>query len=96
VYCRLRQVDTDGTTAYSPVRVVAGGPGGLALYPNPATRTAMPSGATAGTPVRVYDALGHLVLITPADAAGTAPLTLPAGFYLVRSGAAPAMRLVVE
>lgn len=66
------------------------------MYPNPATRTATPSGATAGTPVRVYDALGHLVLITPADAAGTAPLTLPAGFYLVRSGAAPAMRLVVE
>lgn len=50
----------------------------------------------AGTPVRVYNALGRLVLAAAADAAGTASLTLPAGFYLVRAGTAPALRLVVE
>ena len=99
VYYRLRQVDADGTAAYSPVRIVAVGAGRLALFPNPAARTATLSGA-AGTPVRVYDALGRLVLTATADATGTAALTLPAsqpaGLYLVRSGTAPALRLVVE
>jgi hypothetical protein len=36
VYYRLHQVDLDGTAAYSPVRAVTLGAGGLALYPNPA------------------------------------------------------------
>ncbi|MDO7850965.1 LamG-like jellyroll fold domain-containing protein [Hymenobacter convexus] len=100
VYYRLRQVDTDGTAAYSPVRPVAVGGGRLALYPNPAARTTTLSGAAASTPVRVYDALGRLVLTAITDAAGMAPLTLPAsqpaGLYLVRAGTAPALRLVVE
>ena len=100
VYYRLRQVDADGTATYSPVRMVAVGTGRLALFPNPAARTATLSGAAASTPVRMYNALGRLVLTATADAAGTAALVLPASqpadLYLVRSGTAPVLRLVVE
>jgi|GEM_PF-1432136 len=101
VYYRLRQVDLGGTFSYSPVRVVAveAAAASLALYPNPAHRSATLTGTAAGTPVQVYDALGRLVLTTPADAAGTAALALPAGLptgvYLVRAGT-QTRRLVVE
>ena len=100
VYYRLRQVDGSGTSTYSLVQTVAGAGAGLTLYPNPAPHTATLSGATANSLVRVYDALGSLLLITQADATGTAALVLPAslpgGLYLVRSGAGPALRLAVE
>ncbi|KUG09048.1 hypothetical protein ASU33_19685 [Solirubrum puertoriconensis] len=101
LYYRLRQVDLDGTLNYSPVRAVT--QAGLAtsrlvLTPNPA-RTTRLSGAAAGAPVQVYDAVGRLVLSATADATGTARLMLPAGcptgVYVVRSGA-QAVRLVVE
>ena len=36
LYYRLRQVDRDGTVAYSPLASVAGGKPALALHPNPA------------------------------------------------------------
>ena len=101
LYYRLRLVDADGTFAYSPVRAVTvTGPlgKGLTLVPNPARATTL-GGAAAGAPVRVYDAVGRLVLTATADAAGTASLALPAhlptGVYVVRSGAR-AGRLVVE
>ena len=101
LYYRLRQVDQDGTAAYSPVRsVVLGGQlaNGLALVPNPARRTTL-IGAQAGASVTVYDALGRLVLTATADAAGSAaltlPTTLPIGMYVVRTGT-HAVRLVVE
>jgi hypothetical protein len=96
LYYRLRQVDQDGTATYSPVRVVAVAAGEPLLYPNPAAGPATLAGAPAGTAVRVYNALGNLVLTTRTDAAGTATLTLPNGLYLVRCGAAPALRLAVE
>lgn len=89
VYYRLRQVDTDGTTTYSPVRAVVL-PAGLALFPNPATQTATLTGAVPGAPVTVLDAVGRLVLRMPADGIGTATLVLPAGLaagvYVVRTG----------
>lgn len=100
VYYRLRQVDRDGTVAYSPVRsvtvpVVAG----LALFPNPTRAAATLMGTAPGASVQVYDALGHLVLATTADAAGIATLALPAGFatgvYVVRAGT-KSLRLTVE
>ncbi|GAB3575457.1 IPT/TIG domain-containing protein [Hymenobacter daeguensis] len=100
LYYRLRLVDADGTTAYSPVRVVALSrqPGALMLAPNPARATTL-AGATPGAPVEVSDALGRLVLSATADAAGTAALALPAGLpagvYVVRSGT-QAVRLAVE
>jgi hypothetical protein len=101
-YYRLKQVDTDGTFAYSPVRVVAlaGAAAGLSLYPNPAHGGAATlTGATPGTVVSVFDALGRWVTSVPADAMGTAALALPAGLptgvYVVRAGRT-ARRLAVE
>jgi|GEM_PF-1194374 len=102
LYYRLRQVDTDGTVAYSPVRpvVLSGAGAGLSLYPNPARGGAATlTGATPGAAVHVLDALGREVLTTTADASGTAALALPArhapGVYVVRVGAT-ALRLVVD
>ncbi|MBF9238088.1 IPT/TIG domain-containing protein, partial [Hymenobacter sp. BT683] len=101
LYYRLRQVDADGTAAYSPVRAIAlSGPAarGLALVPNPARATTL-TGAVAGAAVQVVDALGRVVLTATADTAGTTalvlPAHLPAGVYVVRSGAR-AVRLAVE
>ena len=68
----------------------------LTLYPNPASHAATLSGLLAGATAQVYDALGRLALTATADAAGAATLALPAGLYVVRSGPAPALRLVVE
>jgi hypothetical protein len=91
LYYRLRQVDLDGTAAYSPVRAVVL-PGEstptLSLFPNPASGSAILSGATARATIQVADVLGRQVLTTTADADGTArllPAGLPAGVYLVRS-----------
>ena len=67
VYYRLRQVDADGTAAYSPVRTVSFGAAGAmvlaSLYPNPAQAgttldlSALP--ATASYQVQVLDATGR-------------------------------------
>ncbi|MDQ2773190.1 MAG: hypothetical protein M3Y54_22115, partial [Bacteroidota bacterium] len=71
----------------------------LQLYPNPAHSAATLTGARPGTLVRVYDALGRFVTSAPANATGTAALTLPAGLptavYVVRAGS-QALRLSVE
>ena len=100
LYYRLKQLDLDGTFAYSPVRSVAlVGHAGLSLYPNPARTGAMLTGAAPGTVATVHDALGRQVTTATADAAGTAalvlPAELPAGVYVVRTGV-QAVRLVVE
>ncbi|MDU0371485.1 T9SS type A sorting domain-containing protein [Hymenobacter endophyticus] len=100
VYYRLRQVDRDGTAAYSTVRTVAvSAQPGLALFPNPTTQTTTLTGAQPGTMVTVFDAVGRQVLRAMADAAGTATLVLPAGratgVYVVRVGAT-VLRLTVE
>ncbi|MBF9143236.1 LamG-like jellyroll fold domain-containing protein [Hymenobacter properus] len=101
VYYRLRQIDRDGTFAYSAVRTVAvsAASTGLALFPNPTSRAATLTGAAPGSAVSVFDAVGRLVLSLPADAAGTAVLALPdgltTGVYVVRVGN-KALRLTVE
>ncbi|GAB3588685.1 T9SS type A sorting domain-containing protein [Hymenobacter daeguensis] len=94
VYYRLRQVDTDGTATYSPVRPVVFARAltpGIALYPNPATAGTteldlrqLPAGRYE---VSVLDATGRAVL----HAAGEAGLgqvldlrTLASGTYTVR------------
>ena len=91
VYYRLKQVDTDGTSSYSPVRGVRFGKVafGIALFPNPATNatnldlTALPAGAYQ---VSVLDAAGRVVLTTTLEAgqAHALPLNIIAsGSYLL-------------
>ncbi|MGI4874675.1 MAG: IPT/TIG domain-containing protein, partial [Janthinobacterium lividum] len=99
-YYRLRQVDRDGTAAYSPVRVVTlDDQARLSLYPNPAHSALAVLGAAPGTKLDVLDAVGRVVATATTDADGTAQLTLPtglaAGVYVVRCGA-QVQRLTVE
>ena len=101
LHYRLRQVDQNAAFSYSPVRSVKmTGPysSSLALAPNPARATVL-TGAVPGASVNVFDALGQLVLTNLVDASGMArlvlPAGLPAGVYLVRSGA-HAVRLAVD
>lgn len=101
LYYRLRSVDHDGSSAYSPVQAVTlAAAGGLALFPNPIADGATTLvGAGAGARVQVLDALGRIVITATADAAGTAHLALPvgvaSGVYVVRTGTW-ALRLLVK
>jgi len=97
LYYRLRQVDQDGTAAYSPVQTLTLGAGGLALYPNPARGGAATfSGIAPGAAVRVLDALGRVTATATADATGTAHLTgLAPGLYVVQAGVS-SLHLAVE
>jgi uncharacterized protein (DUF2141 family) len=99
LYYRLRQVDTDGTATYSPVRSVAVGKNAVMLYPNPAHDAFVVSGVAAHARLEVLDALGRVVTTATADAAGTAHLLLPAGLasgvYVLRGGG-QTQRLMVE
>lgn len=105
-YYRLRQLDLDGTTAYSPVVSVSATATGLAAYPNPATGAVHLSGPlAAGTAarVRLLDATGRCVasLVGPAgQAAFELPLAgVPASLYVLEwdGGTGRAYtRLVVE
>ncbi|UOQ96397.1 T9SS type A sorting domain-containing protein [Hymenobacter sp. 5317J-9] len=86
LYYRLRQVDNDGTAAFSPVVTVAGSgeTTKLLLYPNPAS-TAISFLAEAATPYRVLNQLGQ-VLLQGTTEAGTAKVAvdkLPSGLYLL-------------
>jgi len=81
---RLRQVDVDGTSVYSPVRTVVLGGADPALYPNLTTGAATLTGATPGAAVRVYDALGRVAANATVDAGGTAGLA--PGLSVVRMG----------
>lgn len=99
VYYRLRQVDLDGTAAYSPVRAVrVSAPASFLaqLYPNPSHPTEQPTllvRTTEAGPLRwqLLDALGRVVLSEAATVpAGTTtwpvrPATeLATGVYLLR------------
>ncbi|TGE25644.1 T9SS type A sorting domain-containing protein [Hymenobacter aquaticus] len=96
LYYRLRQVDTDGTVAYSPVATIArtaeqGQPIKLALAPNPASdyTTLYFSAPVAGKlQVSLTDLTGRVLLrqtlTESADATVQLPASLPAGTYLVR------------
>jgi hypothetical protein len=97
LYYRLRQIDTDGPAAYSPVRAVTlsqtGSGSQLQAYPNPAHQTVNVriSGALPGPPLQLFDATGRLVRTLPAlapDSESTLSLTgLPTGLYILRCGA---------
>lgn len=87
-YYRLRQVDHDGTTSFSPVVVVksAAFSQSLAVYPSPATETVVITGGS-GTHYALFDHLGRQVQ-TGEVLAGTRPVldvrALPGGVYFVR------------
>ncbi|MGY3087700.1 hypothetical protein ACVWYF_000726 [Hymenobacter sp. UYAg731] len=91
VYYRLRQVDVDGTTSYSPVRaVVFGAQSAATVYPNPAGSSAtldlsgLPTGDYS---VQVLDLTGRQVALYSLPGAGQHPLDLQplaAGTYVVR------------
>ena len=108
-YYRLRQVDKDGTTAYSNVATVrfegkAGVPS-LVAYPNPATGSGFQLATsnlapTSGT-VRVFDNVGRLVFTQPI-AAGTAEATvqpaqpLASGMYFATWTTADGVKLTTK
>ena len=104
-YYRLKQVDLDGTSSYSPVRTVRFSKvvPVIALYPNPATSatqldlTSLPTGSYQ---VSVLDATGRVVLYTTLQAGLTHALnlnTIASGTYtlLVRGqdGGSPVLNL---
>ncbi|WP_310394508.1 Ig-like domain-containing protein [Hymenobacter sp.] len=93
VYYRLKQVDADGTSAYSPVRTVAfiraAAAPAIGLFPNPATAATqldlsqLPAGSYQ---VRVLDATGRTVLSTRLTAGRAHALdlnTIASGTYTV-------------
>ena len=86
LYYRLRQVDRDGSSAFSPVVLVAG-PGETAkvqLYPNPAHATLHFTAETAQA-YRVLNQLGQCLLhgTTAAGPASIGIETLPTGLYFL-------------
>ena len=102
LYYRLRQVDRDGTEAYSPVVTLAAAAAAeLALYPNPAAeRVTADVPAAEGRTYRVLNTLGQVLAQGPAAAANPAVdvRRLSAGTYFLelRSDAGPQMRRFVK
>ncbi|GAB3584906.1 T9SS type A sorting domain-containing protein [Hymenobacter daeguensis] len=88
LYYRLRQVDLDGTVAFSPVLRVngVGTAVELTLYPNPATdRLTATAPALAARTFRVLNTLGQVLATGPADAENPTVdvQALPTGTYLL-------------
>ena len=91
VYYRLRQVDLDGSSEFSPVRTVTFGVGaaGFVLFPNPAQQRVglQLSLAAAGT-ISLTDLAGRVVMQQTIEAGATQPSldlsTLATGIYVVQ------------
>lgn len=97
-FYQLRQVDNDGTSAWSEVVAVQGAAAGLMVLPNPARDHFTLRGADdLPGPVELIDARGRVVrtwqLRDPLDLSGIVP-----GAYLVRLPASdrPPVRLLVQ
>ena len=86
LYYRLRQIDRDGTVAYSPVATVAGlgTTAKVLLNPNPA-HSSISFLAEAATPYRVLNQLGQAVLhgTTETGTANVSIEQLPTGLYFL-------------
>lgn len=89
-YYRLRAVDLDKSSAYSPVVFIEadGTVAALAVYPNPTTAEFSVVGASPTLPLDVYDMLGKCVLTLPAGTTTGTLSGLPSGVYILRQGAA--------
>jgi len=98
LYYRLRQVDQDGTAAYSPTSTVAAGPAGLAAYPNPAQdmlTIALAAGAATAHTAELRDLRGVLRRTITLPGSGQLSLAgLPAGTYLLQVDGGPPQRIV--
>ena len=105
---RLKQVDTDGTTAFSPEVVVRRGPGSdvrlAAPFPNPTrqqatVRYAVPEGSAQPVRLDVYNVLGQRIatLVDETQTPGREELSLDAsrwasGVYFLRLQVGDVMR----
>ena len=90
LYYRLRQLDADGTAAYSPVRGVDGLGTGPAFYPNPA-QTVLYATAAPESRYRVLNLLGQALasgLVPTSGLAEIAVAALPPGTYLLETSTA--------
>ena len=84
-YYRLRQVDADGTVAYSQaVTATWSGPASLQVYPNPSTGTLYVRGIAGQVSYRVLGAQGQVLLSgTTSTEAALDVQRLAAGMYLL-------------
>ncbi|MEL5996504.1 T9SS type A sorting domain-containing protein [Hymenobacter segetis] len=98
-YYRLRQVDTDGTSTFSPVATVQMR-GEVAVYPNPSTGTVSLPATMGAVRYRVLNALGQAVLSGQATGSDQLDLhTLAKGSYfleLTGAGGSTIQRLMRE
>ncbi|AII53314.1 T9SS type A sorting domain-containing protein [Hymenobacter sp. APR13] len=69
-YYRLRQLDTDGTEAFSPVVAVKAGAAQTTFFPNPTTGQIMLSAAPGPVHYRVLNPLGQALLAGEAAGGG--------------------------
>lgn len=88
-YYRLRMVEKNGSTSYSPIRQIwfNGSEPGMDIHPNPASREITISGPLdPAYPVQLTDITGRIMLETRiSHSPYRIPLpVLPAGIYLVR------------
>lgn len=90
-YYRIKQIDLDGTAAYSEIRAVTLGPNGpISVFPNPASDLVRIAGfdPDAGTTVQLFTATGARVPL-PDEVLNEGLLNvskLPRGAYFVRVG----------
>jgi len=89
-YYRLRQVDNDGTTAYSPVATARRSAEALTVYPNPSTEAVTLPASLGPVRYRVLNTLGQMMTSGQATGGDRLDLsTLPKGsFFLELTDAA--------
>ena len=101
-YYRLKQIDNDGTVAYSPVvSVQSDGLVDISIYPNPTAGKviiSLPAALAASAPrVRISDLMGRVVQEVSLPTSGEVDLgALPVGTYLINVGGQQVRSRVVK